>query len=113
MAKKAKAKKKKPLTGRGLRSSAQRRHRGKKLGTSARRQRLARVTARAARRTPAKAKRPVQKIRYGRTKAGRVRWQPIEAAKDSWSVSYASRQGARRAARRALKPARVVAVVAA
>jgi hypothetical protein len=128
MAKKVKAKKKKALSGRGLRTSAQQRgsrpparqHKRRRPPSRTQRRakakvaRITRAVKKALDRRPGGAKRlvkAVQKIRYGRTTTGRVRFQPIDAAKNDWSVSYASRQGARRAARRLFKPSRVVAVV--
>lgn len=60
------------------------------------------------------AARRVVKIHYRRTRGGRVCYQPInEAGTKGLSASYASRQGARRAAVKHFKGARVVAVVAA
>ena len=73
----------------------------KKLGTSARRQQKARTNARAGRR--------ITRIVYVRTRQKRVRYR----AGDQWSKqSYASRQGARRAAKRQFKGTRVIAVPA-
>lgn len=99
------------LTGRGLRTSAQRRgRRGKKL--------VGRITKlRKTLRTvldTAAAKKRVVKIRYDHLRNGRVRYQPIDAKPGTGlSASYASRQGARRAARKQFKGSKVVAVVTA
>lgn len=98
------------LTGRGLRTSAQRRGRRKKL--TGRITKL-RKTLRTVLDTAA-AKKRVVKIRYDHLRNGRVRYQPIDAQPGKGlSPSYASRQGARRAARKQFKGSRVVAVVAA
>jgi hypothetical protein len=84
-----------------------RRKGGKKLGTSARRQRAARVKAKALR-----APRRVTKIIYVRTRTKRVRYRSADP-EGAWSPqSYASRQGARRAAKRQFKGTRVVCVPA-
>lgn len=52
--------------------------------------------------------RTVVKIRYVRTRQGRVRFQPVPAQGRRLSPSYASRQGARRAACKAFKGYKVV-----
>jgi hypothetical protein len=54
----------------------------------------------------------VVRIRYLRTTTGRVRFVPLDGGVGI-RQSFASRQGARRAARRLYKGCRVVAVVAA
>ena len=87
-----------------------RRRVAKKLGTSAKRQLQARIRAKLDR--APRLKKKVVKIRYVRTPTGRVRFIPLTGTVGS-KVSYASRQGARRAARRLYKGCTVVAVVAA
>lgn len=100
------------LTGRGLRTSAQRRG-GRKVKKLASRITKLRKTLRTVLDTAAVKKRVV-KIRYDHLRNGRVRYQPIDAKPGKGlSPSYASRQGARRAARKQFKGSRVVAVVAA
>ncbi len=104
----------------------------KKLGTSAKRQKVARAKARSFRKAVRKAverthdptlrtksgtpqrrrSAKLMKIRYVRTTTGRVRFIPLEGTLGS-KQSYASRQGARRAARKLYKGLKVVAVVAA
>lgn len=59
-----------------------------------------------------RAKRVVH-IRYSRTRGGRVRYTPLDAGRKTASPSYASRQGARRAARKQFKGSKVVAMVGA
>lgn len=89
----------------------------KKLGTSAKRQKVARAKARSFRTAVRRAvekttRKKLMKIRYVRTTTGRVRFIPLEGTLGS-KQSYASRQGARRAARKLYKGLKVVAVVAA
>lgn len=53
-------------------------------------------------------KRPLVGITFSRTKRGRVRFLTIAAGHgQKWSLSYASRQGARRAAKRQNRGARI------